>query len=72
MAPSVHPIMVRKPWCISAARYLQKQHHVWRRVAVQRTCALDIMLFTEAVSAKDPQMAHLFPVNSLRWTPVKG
>ncbi len=29
-------------------------------------CALDILLFTEAVASADPHMAHLFPVNVLR------
>ena len=36
------------------------------RASVQRTCMLDVLLFSEAVAAGDQLMPHLFPVNSLR------
>lgn len=36
------------------------------RVKEQRSCALDIMLFTEQVPRSDPFMPSLFPVNALR------
>lgn len=37
-----------------------------RRASVQRTCMLDILLFSETLAAGDALMPHLFPVNSLR------
>jgi hypothetical protein len=36
------------------------------RASVQKTCMLDVLLFSEAVAAGDQLMPHLFPVNSLR------
>jgi hypothetical protein len=36
------------------------------RASVQRTCMLDVLLFSESIAAGDQLMPHLFPVNSLR------
>ena len=40
------------------------------RASVQRTCMLDLLLFSEMVAAGDQLMPHLFPVNSLRHVPM--
>lgn len=36
------------------------------RVSEQRTCMLDVMLFSEALAENDPNIKDLFPVNALR------